>query len=76
MNITVEQAPRIDLETIGRSWTDFAAASQLRPVRHEADHDRMVSLMNALIDRVGDDASDETFPQLLAALRTKRTRIN
>jgi len=47
----------LDLEAIGQTWTDFEAVSQLRPVRNEADYDRMVLLMNELIDRVGDNES-------------------
>lgn len=50
-------AMTMDLEAISRTWAEFEATSQLRPVRNEADYDRMVLLMNALIDRVGDDES-------------------
>lgn len=50
-------AQTIDLEAISRTWVDFEAASHLRPVRNEADYDRMVLLMNELIDRVGEDES-------------------
>ncbi|HRE18220.1 MAG TPA: hypothetical protein PLW86_14330 [Rhodocyclaceae bacterium] len=46
---------KFDIRAIQSSWADFEAMTHLRPI-HDADgYDRMVALMNALLDVVGDD---------------------
>lgn len=54
---TVSDSAGIDVEAIARTWRDFEAVTQLRPVRSVADYERMVELMNGLVDVVGDDES-------------------
>jgi len=44
---------RLDLSL--RSWHVFDAVARLRPIRNEAEYERTLSMMNALLDVVGDD---------------------
>lgn len=44
-----------DIPSIAASWAAFDRLAHLRPIRSEAEYDRMVSLMNTLLDTVGDD---------------------
>jgi HTH-type transcriptional regulator/antitoxin HigA len=44
-----------DIPAIQASWQALDAAAHLRPVHSEADYDRMVALMNSVLDVVGDD---------------------
>lgn len=46
---------KFDVSAIQASWQAFEAITHLRPVRDEADYDRMVSLMNSVLEVVGDD---------------------
>ena len=43
-----------DAKALQRTWTAFDRIAQLRPIRTEAEYDRMVALMNKLLDLVGD----------------------
>lgn len=47
----------LDLERIAATWAAFDAAARLHPIRTDEDYDRAVTLMNELVDRVGDDES-------------------
>jgi HTH-type transcriptional regulator/antitoxin HigA len=44
-----------DVSSIAASWAAFDRLAHLRPIRSEAEYGRMVSLMNTLLDTVGDD---------------------
>lgn len=52
------QAPRkskFNMPALQASWRAFDAMAHLRPVRNEMEYDRMVGLMNSLLDVAGDD---------------------
>jgi len=44
-----------DLQAIQSSWMAFDAMVHLQPIHDEPGYDRMVTLMNALLDVTGDD---------------------
>ena len=44
-----------DIKAIQTSWQAFDAMAHLRPIQNEAEYDRTVVLMNALLDAAGDD---------------------
>jgi HTH-type transcriptional regulator/antitoxin HigA len=44
-----------DIRALTASWRKFDAMTHLRPIHGEADYDRMVALMNAVLDVVGED---------------------
>ena len=46
---------QIDISALQVAWQAFDSDAYLRPIRSEADYDRMVALMNALLDVAGDD---------------------
>jgi HTH-type transcriptional regulator/antitoxin HigA len=46
---------RFDLPALQASWLAFESIADLRPIRSDADYDRMVSLMNAILAEVGED---------------------
>jgi HTH-type transcriptional regulator/antitoxin HigA len=46
---------QIDIGALQASWQAFNTVAHLRPIHNEAAYDRMVGLMNALLDEVGDD---------------------
>ncbi len=46
---------RFDIRAIQTTWAKFDAMAHIRPIHDEADYDRMVALMNDLLDVVGDD---------------------
>ena len=45
----------IDISALQLSWQAFDSVAHLRPIHNEADYDRMVALMNSLLDVTGDD---------------------
>ena len=45
----------IDIPALQLSWQAFDTVAHLRPIHSEADYDRMVALMNSLLDVAGDD---------------------
>ncbi|HYW56227.1 MAG TPA: helix-turn-helix domain-containing protein [Polaromonas sp.] len=45
----------IDIPALQASWQAFDTVAHLRPIHSEADYDRMVAMMNALLDVAGDD---------------------
>ena len=53
-----------DITALQTSWQAFDAVALLRPIHSEADYDRMVAMMNALLDVVGDD-EDHPLSSLL-----------
>lgn len=46
---------RFDIRAIQNTWGQFDAMAHIRPIHDETSYDRMVALMNALLDVVGDD---------------------
>ncbi len=56
MQAALEQ---FDINGIQQSWVAFDQMAHLRPIHNAAEYDRTVSLMNSLLDVVGDD---ETHP--------------
>lgn len=46
---------QIDVGSLQASWQAFDSMVHFRPIHSEADYDRMVTLMNSLLDVVGDD---------------------
>lgn len=46
---------KIDIRAIQVSWQAFDSVARLRPIRSEKEYDRMVALMNLLLDAAGDD---------------------
>jgi HTH-type transcriptional regulator/antitoxin HigA len=46
---------QFDIPAIQASWQAFDSMTHLRPIHSEADYDRMVLLMNSVLDVVGDD---------------------
>ena len=46
---------RFDIRAIQTSWAKLDAMAQIRPIHDEAGYDRMVALMNDLLDVVGDN---------------------
>lgn len=45
----------IDVPALQASWSAFDRVAHVRPINTEADYDRMVTLMNAVLDVVGDN---------------------
>ena len=46
---------RFDIRAIQTSWAKLDAMAHIRPIHDEASYDRMIALMNDLLDVVGDD---------------------
>ncbi len=49
------QFDKFDIQAIQTSWQAFDAMAHLRPIHNEAEYDRMVAMMNSLLDAAGDD---------------------
>ena len=47
--------PQFDIKAIQTSWKKLDAVAHLRPVRSNKEYDRMVKLMNFLLDAAGDN---------------------
>ena len=47
--------PQMDIPALQVSWQAFDTVAHLRPIHSEADYDRTVTLINALLDVAGDD---------------------
>ena len=45
----------LDITALQAAWQAFDTVAHLRPIHSEADYDRMVAMMNALLDVAGDD---------------------
>jgi len=46
---------QFDIRAIQASWQAFDEMAHLRPIQNEESYDRMVALMNSLLDATGDD---------------------
>lgn len=46
---------QFDIGALQASWQAFDTMAHLRPIHNEAEYDRMVGLMNALLNVAGDD---------------------
>ena len=46
---------QLDIRALQASWVAVDALAHLRPIHNESEYDRMVGLMNQLLDVVGDD---------------------
>lgn len=55
---------KLDIRAIQTSWKAFDSVAHLRPIRSEKEYDRMVTLMNRLLDTAGDD-EDHPLSSLL-----------
>lgn len=55
---------QIDVGALQASWQAFDSLAHLRPIHSEADYDRMVVLMQSLLDVAGDD-EDHPLSSLL-----------
>lgn len=55
---------QFDIRAIQSSWQVFDEMTHLRPIKNEKEYDRMVALMNSLLDAVGDD-EDHPLDNLL-----------
>ena len=65
MHATRAQASKpLDISALQASWQAFDSLAHLRPIHSEADYDRMVAMMNALLDVAGDD-EDHPLSSLL-----------
>ena len=53
-----------DMPALQASWQAFDTVAHLRPIHSEADYDRMVAMMNALLDVAGDE-EDHPLSSLL-----------
>jgi HTH-type transcriptional regulator/antitoxin HigA len=46
---------RFDIPALQASWLAFESIADLRPIRTDADYDRMVALMNVILTELGED---------------------
>ena len=44
----------LDIKALQKTWAAFDRIAHLRPIRTEEEYDRTVSLMNCLLDMIGD----------------------
>jgi HTH-type transcriptional regulator/antitoxin HigA len=54
----------LDIKALQKTWTAFDRVAHLHPIRTEEEYDRTISLMNYLLDMVGDQ-EDHTLSGLL-----------
>ena len=45
----------IDVKGLQKAWTAFDRIARVRPIRNDKEYERMVALMNTLLDAAGDD---------------------
>lgn len=55
---------QFDVRALQASWQAFDTLAHLRPIHSKADFERMVAMMNSLLDDVGDD-EDHPLSSLL-----------
>jgi HTH-type transcriptional regulator/antitoxin HigA len=55
---------QLDIQALQASWQAFDTMAHLRPIHNEMEYDRMVALMNSLLDVTGDD-EDHPLSSLL-----------
>jgi HTH-type transcriptional regulator/antitoxin HigA len=61
----MQTAPtQFDIRALQASWQAFDNMAHLRPIHSEADFERMVAMMNSLLEDVGDD-EDHPLASLL-----------
>ena len=61
----MQTAPtQFDIRALQTSWQAFDSMAHLRPIHNEADFERMVAMMNSLLEDVGDD-EDHPLSSLL-----------
>jgi HTH-type transcriptional regulator/antitoxin HigA len=53
-----------DTQRAAERWNAFIEEVPVRPIRSDGDYDKMVALMNQLLDVVGDDESHPLAPVL------------
>lgn len=46
---------QFDIKAIQTSWQAFDSMAHLHPIRNDAEYDRMVAMMNSLLDAAGDN---------------------
>jgi HTH-type transcriptional regulator / antitoxin HigA len=56
--------PPVNISALQAAWRAFDKMAHLRPIHTEADYDRTVKMMNALLDVAGDD-EDHPLSSLL-----------
>ena len=49
------QTPAINIDALQTVWIEFDRVAHVRPIRNDEDYDRVVALMNQLVDVVGDN---------------------
>lgn len=54
MTSTIASRDTIDIRALKQTWAAFDRVAHLRPIRSEKEYDRTVTLMNYLLDVVGD----------------------
>ena len=64
MRVDQSQFAQFDMGALQASWQAFDTMAHLRPIHNEAEYDRMVGLMNALLEVAGDD-DDHPLSSLL-----------
>lgn len=55
------QSGTVGMPELARVWSTFQADVGLRPIRNEADYERISKLADALADEVGDDESHPLY---------------
>lgn len=64
MRVDQSQFAHFDMGALQASWQAFDTMAHLRPIHNEAEYDRMLGLMNALLEVAGDD-DDHPLSSLL-----------
>lgn len=57
MTTAIAAKDTIDLRTLQQTWAAFDRVAHLRPIRNDDEYERTVTLMNYLLDVVGDKES-------------------
>jgi HTH-type transcriptional regulator / antitoxin HigA len=72
---------QFDIQALQASWLAFESVAALRSIHSESDYDRMVSLMDAVLDAVGEDEEHplagflDILSDLVAAYESEHLRI-
>lgn len=64
MRVDQSQFAQFDMGALQASWQAFDTMAHLRPIHNEAEYERMLGLMNALLAVAGDD-DDHPLSSLL-----------
>lgn len=62
------QSGIVEMPALARAWSTFQSEVGLRPIRDEADYERISKLADALADEVGDDESHPLYSMFDLAL--------